>query len=96
MIGYLFFFSLAMAGIPWTLNSEIYPLHLRGTGNSIATVTNWITNFIVSISFLTILNDVTYGEIIAFMILALSCILSFVFVYFKVPETKGKSLDEIV
>mmetsp|Transcript_10049 Transcript_10049/g.892 ORF Transcript_10049/g.892 Transcript_10049/m.892 type:complete len:143 (+) Transcript_10049:904-1332(+) len=41
---YLAFFSVGMGNAPWTVNSEIYPLHLRGVGNSIATFANWVSN----------------------------------------------------
>lgn len=48
LITYLAFFSVGMGGTPWTVNSEIYPIHLRGTGNALATTANWVTNYLVS------------------------------------------------
>jgi hypothetical protein len=45
---YLVFFSISLGPIPWTVNSEIYPLHLRGVGNSLATTVNWVSNYAVS------------------------------------------------
>jgi len=51
---YLLFFSSGMASTPWTINSEIFPLHLRGAGISAATFTNWLCNFIVVENFLTV------------------------------------------
>ncbi len=44
---YLLSFSIGMGPTPWTVNSEIYPLHLRGLGNSLSATTNWISNFAV-------------------------------------------------
>ena len=66
---YLLAFSFGMGATPWTVNSEIYPLHLRGIGNSMATTTNWISNFTVALCFLTLLNDVPYGDILAFSLI---------------------------
>lgn len=51
---YLVFFSVGLGNTPWTINSEIYPLHLRGVGMCIATTTNWITNYAISALFLTL------------------------------------------
>ena len=45
---YLAFFSIGMGATPWTVNSEIYPLHLRGMGNSCSTFSNWASNYVVA------------------------------------------------
>jgi SP family myo-inositol transporter-like MFS transporter 13 len=45
---YLGFFSIGLGNTPWTVNSEIYPLHLRGVGLSTSTTANWLSNYIVS------------------------------------------------
>ena len=93
---YLLSFAVGMGPTPWTVNSEIYPLHLRGTGNSFSATTNWISNFAVSMSFLTLLDDVPYGDILAFILIVIFSILAFIFVYTLVPETKGLSLDNVL
>ena len=47
-------------------------------------------------TFLTLMKNVPYGDIIGFMILSLMSILAFIFVYFKIPETKGLKLDDVI
>lgn len=53
IIIYLAYFSIGMGSTPWTVNSEIYPLHLRGVGNSLSTFANWVSNSLLSFVFLT-------------------------------------------
>lgn len=56
---YLAFFSISLGCTPWTINSEIYPLHLRGAGNSVSTTTNWVSNYVVSQFFLIVTTTTT-------------------------------------
>ena len=55
IVSYLGFFSIGFSSTPWTVNSEIYPIHLAGTAVAIATATNWFSNFTVSSVFLSTL-----------------------------------------
>ncbi|KAK3766135.1 hypothetical protein RRG08_065853 [Elysia crispata] len=78
---------------PWTVNAEIYPLWARSVGNSLATVTNWVCNFIVSQFFLTVTRTITsWGTFLGFAVI---CVLASIFVYLVLPETKDKSLEEV-
>lgn len=98
MIGiilYLAFFSIGIGCTPWTLNSEIYPLHLRGVGISLSTTANWVSNYVVAQLFLT-LTSTDIGEVVTFVCIGIFTICTWIFVYFLVPETKGKDIDEIV
>ena len=95
MLLYLAFFSIGIAGTAWTLNSEIYPLHLRGCGMSISTTANWLSNFLVSSLFLTLMGN-NISRILTFVIISLFALMSWIFVYKLVPETKGRTIEDIV
>jgi MFS transporter, SP family, solute carrier family 2 (myo-inositol transporter), member 13 len=92
---YLAFFSIGFSSTVWTVNAEIYPIHLIGTASSLATATNWISNFAVSACFLTILST-DPGKVYVFLILGGFTLAAIAFVYFLLPETKGKPISENV
>ena len=92
---YLIFFSISLGPIPWTVKSEIYPLHLRALGNSLATTTNWVSNFFVSQFFLSV-TTTTLGQSLTFIGIGLCCGFTWLFVRKYVPETKGKTIESIV
>ncbi|XP_046341100.2 proton myo-inositol cotransporter-like [Haliotis rufescens] len=90
---YLMFFAPGMGPMPWTINSEIYPLWARSTGNSLSAATNWICNLLVSMTFLTMTETLTkYGTYWLFMGVA---VLALIFFIIFLPETKGKSLEDV-
>lgn len=93
LILYVAFFAVSLGPIAWLIISEIYPLKIRGKAMGVATLANWTCNFIVSVTFLTLIDEV--GIDYTFWIYALVCIIAFWFVVKKVPETKGKSLEQI-
>lgn len=86
-----FAFSLGPGG--WLINSEVYPLKVRGKANGVATSANWATNFIVTGSFLSIVN--LLGRSGAFWLFAIIGILGIIYIINFIPETKGRSLEEI-
>ena len=91
IILYLAFFSIGFSSTPWTVNSEIYPIHLVGTAVSLATATNWLSNFIVSSVFLTSMES-EGGKVYTFLILASFAVAAFIFIYFLLPETAGEKI----
>jgi amino acid transporter len=93
MFLYLVSFGLGMSPIPWALNAELYPLGVRSICVSIATATNWISNFVVSATFLS-LEDL-FGPARTFWLYGTVAAAGFVWLYFTMPETAGKSLEEV-
>ncbi len=90
----LFIASYSFGGrVFYVLVSEIYPLKIRGLAMSVATVFTWGAALIVTLTFLTLVQ--TVGRPGTFWLYGLLGIGAWLFVYFLVPETKGKSLEEI-
>jgi sugar porter (SP) family MFS transporter len=86
-------FALGMGPIFWLLISEMYPLRIRGRAMSVATVANWAANLIVALSFLTLARAL--GQAATFWLYGAISIGTWIFSFFLVPETKGKSLEQI-
>ena len=90
---YIACFAFSLGPIPWLMMTEIFPLQLRGRAVSAATMTSWGGNLIVSFTFLSLLNAI--GPSYTFWIYAVVGIFGLVFVWKLVPETRGRSLEEI-
>lgn len=90
---YIICFAFSLGVILWLVVSEIFPLEVRATAMSVAVFSCWFWNFVVSSTFLTLLNNM--GPSSTFLIYALMCVFSFMFCYYKVPETNGVTLEQI-
>lgn len=90
---YIICFAFSLGAMLWLLVSEIFPLEVRATAMSVAVLSCWFWNFIVSSTFLILLNQ--FGASATFMLYAIMCALSLIFCYYKVPETTGITLEEI-
>ncbi len=86
-------YAISLAPVTWVLISEIFPNHIRSTGVSIATFFLWLACYVLTLTFPVIMKN--FGGYTAFWIYAGICVLGFLFVYLKVKETKGKTLEEI-
>ncbi|KAJ0811744.1 putative major facilitator, sugar transporter, major facilitator superfamily [Helianthus annuus] len=89
---FIAFFSVGMGAIPWLIMSEIFPLHIKGAAGSLVCIVNWLGAWVVSYSFNFLINWSPAGT---FWLFAGFGVLNIIFVAKLVPETKGKSLEEI-
>jgi len=87
------FFAIGLGPVFWLLIAEIFPLALRGRAMSLATIANWVFNLAVSVTFLDIVAAV--GSAGAFLAYAILSIGALIFIAMIVPETKGRSLEQI-
>jgi SP family galactose:H+ symporter-like MFS transporter len=90
---YVASFAIGLGPIFWLMISEIYPLRVRGAAMSIATVANWGLNLAVALTFLTLVSVLGRPE--TFWLYAVIGVVAWIFIYRLVPETKGRSLEEI-
>lgn len=86
-------YAMSLAPITWVVLSEIFPNRLRGVAMSIATFSLWIASFVLTFTF-PLLND-AFGSYGTFWVYSLICLFGYLFMKSKLPETKGKSLEEI-
>jgi sugar porter (SP) family MFS transporter len=86
-------YSMSLAPVTWVVISEIFPNRIRGAAMSVAVSALWIACFILTYTF-PILNA-KLGSAGTFWLYAVICVLGFIFIFFKLPETKNKSLEQI-
>lgn len=105
---YIAFFAISLGPLGWLIISEVFPLSVRGIGSSIGALSNWLFNGIVAFTFFKLVKGLTLpgtsiilkGEDLgnpagAFYLYALVGILSIVWGYFFIPETKNVTLEKI-
>jgi sugar porter (SP) family MFS transporter len=90
---YVAAFAISLGPIFWLLNAEIYPLAVRSKAAALGTMANWTFNFIVSLTFLLLIDSL--GKTGAFWLYAAIGLFTLAFCWKLVPETKGKQLEEI-
>lgn len=93
MVVFIGSFAFSLGPVVWTVINEIYPSTVRGRGVAVATAANWGAAWLVAQFFLTLTDRI--GEVGTFYLFAGMCVVSFVFVWFLLPETKGKTLHQI-
>jgi len=90
---YIASLAISINAVIWVLIGEIYPTHIRGRAMSIATFANWATNFTAAFLFPWYVSHLGMGA--GFFTFAGFCLAGTIFFYKLVPETKGKSLEDI-
>lgn len=92
-------FACSVGPVTWVLLAEIFPTRVRGRAMGVATIALWIAAFAVSQTFPSLDNHpalvARFHHAFSFWLYGSFCVLSFLFMAFFVPETKGKSLEEI-
>ncbi|XP_022243162.1 proton myo-inositol cotransporter-like [Limulus polyphemus] len=90
---YLMCFASGMSSMPWTVNSEIYPLWARSTCYATATSVNWLSSLLVTMTFQWLVEVLTrYGTFWCHMSFA---VLGWIYLFLMLPETKGKPLEHV-
>jgi SP family arabinose:H+ symporter-like MFS transporter len=90
---YIAFFASAMGPLVWVVMAEIFPIKVRGSAMGLATLVLWVADFAVTLTF-PVISD-KFHPSTAFWLYAAMCACDLVFIWFFLPETKGKSLEEI-
>ncbi|MBR2570090.1 MAG: sugar porter family MFS transporter [Paenibacillus sp.] len=90
---YVAAFAISLGPVVWVIMSEIFPNHIRGKATAIASMMLWLADYVVSQSFPPLLSSA--GPAITFWIFGVLALFTFLFTWRVVPETKGKSLEEI-
>lgn len=85
-------FSLGMGPVPWIIMSEILPINIKGLAGSIATLANWFIAWLVTMTANFLLNWSSGGTFTLYMLVS---VFTVAFVSIWVPETKGRTLEEI-
>lgn len=92
LVAMVIFFSLGMGPIPWVIMSEILPVNIKGLAGSVATLANWLTSWVITMTANLLLNWSSGGT---FTIYTIMTAFTVVFATQWVPETKGRTLEEI-
>ncbi|WP_302996851.1 D-xylose transporter XylE [Coprobacter fastidiosus] len=92
IIVYAAFFMMSWGPICWVLISEIFPNTIRGKAVAIAVVFQWVFNYIVSSTFPPLYE---FSPMFAYSLYGIICVIAAIFVWRFVPETKGKSLEDM-
>ncbi len=93
IVCYIIFIAISLAPLGWLLISEVFPLEVRGVGMSIGSLSHWTFNAVISFTFLTLINSI--GISMTFWSYSIICVAGLIWGYYYIPETKGKSLEDI-
>jgi sugar porter (SP) family MFS transporter len=93
IVGFIAFFALSQGAVIWVFLAEIFPNKVRAKGQAVGSFTHWIMNAVIGLVFPIALSQFGGGNI--FMFFAFMMIPFFIFVWKVIPETKGKSLEEL-
>jgi SP family galactose:H+ symporter-like MFS transporter len=93
LVVFIISFAFSLGPVVWTVINEVFPGRVRGRAVAVATAVNWGAAFLVSQFFLTLIDAI--GTSATFWLFAFFCLAGWIWVFRTVPETKGRSLEEI-
>ena len=93
LLVYIAGFAVGLGPVFWLMISEIFALRIRGPAMATSTVANWSANFVISFTFLTLVSAIPRAG--TFWVYAALGLVALVVFYRQVPETKGRSLEEV-
>ena len=91
LVFYIAGYCISVGSLFWLIIAEIFPLHVRSLGMSVAASVQWAANFLVSMTFLSLVNCLGASHV--FLLYGMVCIACFVFCYYKIPEMTGIPLE---
>ncbi|MDB5250417.1 MAG: sugar transporter, partial [Segetibacter sp.] len=95
LLGYIAFFAFSQGAVIWVFISEIFPNSVRSQGGSLGSFTHWIMAAIISWTFPIIVEGSPNGGFYSFVFYTIMMMIAFVFIWKVMPETKGRSLEQI-
>jgi sugar porter (SP) family MFS transporter len=95
LIGFIAFFAFSQGAVIWVFISEIFPNSVRSKGVSLGSFTHWIMAAIISWTFPIIVEGSVDGGFYSFIFYSVMMLISFIFIWKFMPETKGRTLEEI-
>jgi hypothetical protein len=95
LIGFIAFFAFSQGAVIWVFISEIFPNSVRSQGGSLGSFTHWIMAAIISWTFPVIVEGSEHGGFYSFVFYSGMMLLQLLFIWKMMPETKGRSLEEI-
>ena len=93
MLLYVGSFGCTLGAVTWVFLSEVFPNRIRGLAMAVATLALWLSNFVVTYTF-PIMTE-RLGTAATLLTYAGACVLAFMYTLWRVPETKGRTLEEI-
>ena len=90
LLFYMISFGASWGPVPWAMPSEIFPSSVRAKGVALSTCSNWLNNFIIGLITPPLVQNTGFG---AYTFFAVFCLLSFIWTFYFVPETRGRTLE---
>jgi sugar porter (SP) family MFS transporter len=95
LVGFIAFFAMSQGAVIWVFISEIFPNSVRSQGSSLGSFTHWIMAAIIAWTFPIFVNGTPNGGFYSFIFFACMVLVSMIFIWRVMPETKGRTLEQI-